>query len=563
MNKVFDQVSSSNRIEITFQSFLLFSVASVVAVPLAMNRSFSWSNLLIFISIGISITVITGVFIFITLSLLKGFLQNLEPGDHFFAMLIVMACSGAVRGFLLYLSFDLGGFTQPTELHLRVITSTATTVFWLASISLVVQDAQIFKKNYTSILKKSILRIAGENSEKSEDKLSGQLSEELRQIESALNQTFDEAIRSTVSRESLLYAALKVRQTVDQQIRPLSHRLWLDEFNKAPKIRLWTTLVQSIKYLKIRALPIAFFLTLISAFNLTSDFGATRGLIGSITVFVVSYFSFLFIDRFLIHDTNGKFLRNFLYLLIPGTLLGAVIFVTNKYIFKNDTGLISFVYIGLNLIVAVMSSTRELSKSDRNTLLLGLQKNLSGDATSNLNTGHSNVEVASFLHNSLQSELLALAYQLEELANKPNSSKSRELLEYLGSRINRTISRDFEDFMEDPWSRLEKITAAWRGIVKISLLKDDFTNFKPEKALLMVQIIEEAISNAVRYAEAKNISISIKNILNDQIEVSISNDGMINTKGKSGLGTDWLDRYAAGKWSREVKDGETVLLLIL
>ena len=132
MNKVFDQVSSSNRIEITFQSFLLFSVASVVAVPLAMNRSFSWSNLLIFISIGISITVITGVFIFITLSLLKGFLQNLEPGDHFFAMLIVMACSGAVRGFLLYLSFDLGGFTQPTELHLRVITSTATTVFWLA-----------------------------------------------------------------------------------------------------------------------------------------------------------------------------------------------------------------------------------------------------------------------------------------------------------------------------------------------------------------------------------------------------------------------------------------------
>lgn len=529
-----------------------------------MAEILNWSNLIDFIYIGISVTVVVAGLTLITLLVLKSLLERLTQKNHFLVMLVVISIVGAVRGVLLYYAFEIGGFEQPTELHLRIITSTASTLFWLVAISLAVQDTRNYQRKYRNILKSSILRLAREGSG-SEGKENGlPLSEELQQIESTLNRTFDEAIRSTVDRDSLLRAALTVRQTVDELVRPLSHRLWVNHFNQAPRIKLWVTLLESVRFLNVQPLSVAAFLTLISAFNLTSDFGVVRGLIGSATVFTVIFFSLRFLDQYLLKLSQGKFFLNLMYLLLPGTLLGTVLYLTNDLLYKNDTGLIAYAYVGLVLIVSVLSSTRELTRNDKSNLLINLHNNLSTNRSNLESTpGHSNAEVASFLHNSLQSELLALSYQLEDLANNPDPLKSKEILEQLGSRINRSISRDFDDFVEDPLSRLKKLASAWRGIAAISLTHDDLAQLSPNKALLVVQIIEEAISNAVRYAKASNVSISIKLLADDAVELVIINDGQSNTEGKGGLGTEWLERHAAGKWSRQIQDGQVTLKLIL
>ena len=557
-------IKSGRKLEVTYESFAIFSFISVLAVPLAMAEFLNRSNLIDFIYIGISVTVVIACLIFLTLYMLKSILERLSQKNHFFVMLIIISIIGAVRGILIFYAFEIGGFEQPTELHLRIITSTASTLFWLVAISLAVQDTRNYQRKYRNLLESSILRIAREESGFDSTGKGLPLSEELQQIESTLNRTFDEAIRSTVDRESLLRAALKVRQTVDELVRPLSHRLWVNHFNQAPRIKLWITLIESIKYLNVKPLLIAAFLTLISAFNLTSDFGAIRGLIGSATVFTVTFFSLKFLHQYFLKNSQGSVLLNLFYLLLPGTLLGTVLFLTNDLLYKNDTGLIAYTYIGLVLIVSVLSSTRDLTQNDKSNLLIDLQKKLT---TEGLNLGstpsYSNADVASFLHNSLQSELLALSYQLENLANNPDAFKSKEILEQLGSRINRSISRDFDDFVEDPLSRLNKLASSWRGIAAISLIHDDLAHLSPSKALLVVQIIEEAISNAVRYAKASNVSVSIKQLTDDAVELIIINDGQSHTEGNRGLGTEWLDRYAAGQWSRQIKDGQVALELIL
>lgn len=564
MSEYQNLIKFGRKLEVTYESFAIFSFISVLAVPLAMAEFLNRSNLIDFIYIGISVTVAIAGLLFVTLLILKSILEKLSQKNHFFVMLIIISIIGAVRGILIFYAFELGGFEQPTELHLRIITSTASTLFWLVAISLAVQDTRNYQRKYRNLLKSSILRIAREESGSENSEKALPLSEELKQIESALNRTFDEAIRSTVDRDSLLRAALKVRQTVDELVRPLSHRLWVNHFNQAPKIKLWNTLVESIKYLKVKPLLIAASLTLISAFNLTSDFGAIRGLIGSATVFTVTFFSLRFLHQYFLKNSQGNLFLNLFYLLLPGTLLGTVLFLTNHLLYKNDTGLTAYAYVGLVLIVSVLSSTRDLTHNDKSNLLIGLQKKL---ATEGLKLGsspsYSNADVASFLHNSLQSELLALSYQLEDLANNPDPFKSKEIMERLGSRINRSISRDFDDFVEDPLSRLNKLTSSWRGIAAISLIHDDLAHLSPSKALLVVQIIEEAISNAVRYAKASNVSVSIKQLADDAVELIIINDGQSHTEGNRGLGTEWLDRYAAGKWSRQIKDGQVALELIL
>ena len=163
MNEYQTQINSGRKLEISFESFVVFSFISVLAVPLAMAEYLDLSNLIDFIYIGISVTVVIAGLTFLALYVLRNFLRKLSQKNHFIIMLIIITVIGASRGFLLFYALEIEGFQQPTQLHLRIITSTASTLFWLVAISLAVQDTRSFEKKYTSILKSSILRLARED----------------------------------------------------------------------------------------------------------------------------------------------------------------------------------------------------------------------------------------------------------------------------------------------------------------------------------------------------------------------------------------------------------------
>jgi anti-sigma regulatory factor (Ser/Thr protein kinase) len=76
-----------------------------------------------------------------------------------------------------------------------------------------------------------------------------------------------------------------------------------------------------------------------------------------------------------------------------------------------------------------------------------------------------------------------------------------------------------------------------------------------------VQVIEEAITNAVRAAGATRIVISWELTDQGQLQLSISDNGEPNAQGISGLGSQWLDDIAFGRWSRGLIDGQTTLLV--
>jgi hypothetical protein len=43
------------------------------------------------------------------------------------------------------------------------------------------------------------------------------------------------------------------------------------------------------------------------------------------------------------------------------------------------------------------------------------------------------------------------------------------------------------------------------------------------------------------------------------LQLTITDNGGIETQGDAGLGTQWLQEIAFGRWSREATNGETVL----
>ena len=174
-----------------------------------------------------------------------------------------------------------------------------------------------------------------------------------------------------------------------------------------------------------------------------------------------------------------------------------------------------------------------------------------------------NESMASYLHNSLQSELLALSYQIEESAKDPNTENARRLLEKLGSRINRSISDDFENFVERPLDRLSRIQTGWKGIAAISIEIPDHLLLDANRNFLIVQIIEEAITNAVRFSKSSEVNIVGRETLSGEIYIVIRNNGEAEQQTTTGMGTEWLDRFAAGNWTRTLSDKGTTLEITL
>ena len=142
---------------------------------------------------GVTITALVGIFIFVSNLSTKRFQNSLDPKQQQFFTLSLVTLAGVLRGFLLYLSTDLGGFEQPTSLLARLISSTATTLFWLTLFSIVVEDARVFRDRYESLVRTSILRIAQAGVSREKQQFSPELQEEISEIESLLSKTFDEA----------------------------------------------------------------------------------------------------------------------------------------------------------------------------------------------------------------------------------------------------------------------------------------------------------------------------------------------------------------------------------
>jgi signal transduction histidine kinase len=167
-------------------------------------------------------------------------------------------------------------------------------------------------------------------------------------------------------------------------------------------------------------------------------------------------------------------------------------------------------------------------------------------------------QLASYLHNSLQSELLAIAGQLEEAATSNNHEKSSEILQKVSSLINRSFIDDFEKFSESPLERLDVVRKSWAGILNISIeIPTDLLD-SPERNAKLVQTIEEFAANSYRHGKAKDIWVVAKR--NEVgLQLTLRSNGSQKISTKRGLGSEWLDQIALQPWKLESTKGVTTL----
>ena len=157
-------------------------------------------------------------------------------------------------------------------------------------------------------------------------------------------------------------------------------------------------------------------------------------------------------------------------------------------------------------------------------------------------------ETASFLHNSVQSRLMAASLQLDLAAKQGDQARAADALDQARATLDMAATHS-PAIGSPPRARLDELALAWEGIAEVTIESPDA--LEPEAAWRMaVEAVEECVANAVRHGHASRVSVRCRQD-GGAIEIDVDDDGFGPTGAEgAGLGSVWMRHVTRGQWSR-------------
>ena len=535
----FDLQTFKENISLSIPGFILYSPISIFSFPVTVLVVNPGASLLLLTASGLALTVVIFA-CYLPFIWLDSRISSDSYALKFANFLISATAVGAIRGYLFYQTVDALDLNHPGELLNRILASTATTLFWLCIANILINFSIAFRSRYEQSLKKFIDR----NLSVIPSLLpSAQSATELTILQEELSKSLTSRVKDGDA-QNLHEVAELLKSKINLQLRPLSRRIWLRSLNEHPRIRYGQMFKDSINFLDFSK-PI--FISAILFLALLSNLS-----IRTLTESLLRTATFLALVLVIISLSKTRlFTNNFLYL----ATIGVVPVIASEY-----TALL-FGYIGswtatlLITLVApaliIVLSLFNLSLRDH-VLIIELLESYEihkiPNASKSFDVGERHL--ASFLHNSLQSELLSIAGQLEEAAISNDREKSAEILQRVSSLINRSFIDDFQKFAESPLERLETVRKSWSGILEIEIDIPEAALAFPARDASLVQTIEEFAANSYRHGKATQISlIAVENSIG--LHLTLKSNGSKKVSTKRGLGSEWLDQIAIGSWKMQ------------
>lgn len=159
-----------------------------------------------------------------------------------------------------------------------------------------------------------------------------------------------------------------------------------------------------------------------------------------------------------------------------------------------------------------------------------------------------NKQISTYLHGTVQANMSAAILRLQQSIEVGDREAATQALIDAREALDLKWDSSLGTSINDLATTLNDIAAGWQGLVEISFTIDAGI---PQRFNTMIHdVVVDAINNAVRHGEAEDIEVSISNAT-DGISMVIRNNGHPLEVIRTGLGTETLNTYAPGNWSRE------------
>jgi signal transduction histidine kinase len=553
-NSFFKRVSGEKALSLSaFLIFLPFGVLGVaIIIPIeetAIVDRFNW------LLIGIIAQSVMAIVVVIFNSIYQKFFK----GSKFSLLYVIVALfiSGAVRGLAIGQAAPLVDLADSLAPLIRAINSAITSVIWLGIIGLMLEAQASYIREHQDLYQRFLMLKSGrlpDGRALNSGRLS-EIAEQVAQMTSPVRSKLAKLSEGSFTDAQVREAVEDLQKVVKEQIRPLSHRLWFDRKSHLLRFKISNLLLDAFKTDEI---PIIFF-TALTTFSMFVGITVSMGIGISSRVSIIfglSIFILLGLEKFILKIKKIKsYLVHPIFLILISIL--PLVF-THVYFYFSDIAAWSeyanFGVAGSIFITAILTTMLAQSLIDRAKIIDILTAQItSGYVEEHLHAiarMAEDSEIASYLHSSLQSELTAVALKLDQAAKSGNRDEVKSIIQYAQIVMERDLSINFHAGEHSPLERINALLDAWRGIAEIKIELVGIELCETQVVTDISQIIEEAVSDSVRFGNANSISIN-GSASPDHYYFKVTDNGKSKPNSGSGLGTILLDEIAPNLWRRE------------
>lgn len=429
-------------------------------------------------------------------------------------------------------------------------------------VSSLVTMARDFSENNEKLARTlSELRVAQEEIEtRLKDRRTALLASIKSQLETAL---------TSVTGTNVSSDAHHLKSLIDDVVRPISHRLGRDftatDESEGPgvgtRIR-WSSVVgHALKTNPVHPLWLTIWTSFVSLQVISTAAGDD---------FLIPYVSGVVV--FALWFTTARFvwLKSSQALsMVPRALIFSVLLLTTPLVvnpllergfgldFFNTRVVISaaLYFFVMAWSLALVIAVADLLKKTNRELIDATSRLRRRLITDNVTARHFEQAVSQVLHGPIQDAIAASLKRIQSLPPETLSTNSEgaiirqhieEALHLLDGSPSRHYSVD---------GAISELSALWSGVVEITCRCDELTaqqlNEAQTTSSIVIEVIREAVSNAIRHGDATQISIDVALVEADsEVHISINNNGApLPQEPNPGIGTRLL-RDMTLSWSR-------------
>ena len=480
---------------------------------------------------------------------------------------------GATRGMAINYCVQMWDLTQTVSYWYKVFNSTVALPQWFVGVAIFFESKRNYERTFRELFARA-MRKEQETHERRDLLPSGKSSvdEAVARLQ-FITSNLASDIQHLLNRPKLLsdytVEAKKIEDLIDNDIRPTSAELWRNNQVNTPKIPLMTLISIALLEGRLRVFTVVFMSVPYLFVGLNGAFGLKIALFQSIFVLCLDLAIFGLIE--LLHKvrlTSRRVSNVILFasaFTIPFYLQLAVIppefsVGDSSTVFWYQV-LLSVSYVALLLTV----NGYYVINTQRKEVLASLESHILGEkynsSLSESGEAQHSSDLANYLHGEIQAGLTASSLLLQQAAKSGDSDLAQEALERASGLLNQDLTNISFTRMAAPALKIQKIVDAWKGIADISVALPPYEQLGETTLRNLVQLIEEAIANAIRHAQASDIKIS--GVLKESVlTISIISNGEPMAKGRAGLGTKMFNELTE-EWNYSAESGHNRLTLTL
>ena len=468
--------------------------------------------------------------------------------DSWKAELFALVILGAVRGIAINIGFGILDLEPTVSAVYKIFNSAISLPLWFIGLAVFVESRRHFQREFESIFLRSVRKEQTSAIKQSQDLIEqrdGQLIKHLQSVAANLASEIEQMLNLPKSQINYSMLTNKIQSLINNELRPASAKLWNDSSLSAPKLSIGALIRISLLEQKLKVTSASLFFSPYIFIGLNGSQGWEFALVETILATSLNILVFL-IGELLFK--NGMLNRKSTNILIMGSgfiiQLLIILYILPDDLFWTDSDAAKFFYqlfiSSCHIAILLGFNLYKLLGQQRSSVLQNLEQIIQGKELSPVSgadlTAVRDIDLARYLHGELQAGLIATSLILERASNTGDTDSAHQTLRSAIVLLRQDHARVSQSRIASPQSRLEKISAGWRGIAEVKIIIDGINTLETSQLNDVIELIDEGVSNAIRHAKATKISVSGYRMGTD-LHIEILSDGSGMSAKNPGLGT--------------------------